>query len=95
MVGVSNQLWTETTVKVWENLEHSPTARAQSIQPKFPGCGSKISLCRMDRDRSERSHIHSTLKKGVGCSFEMKNFGSLLLVLKLDDHFNGDINDIV
>ena len=94
MVCVSNQLWTETVVKVWENSEHSPTARAQSIQPKFPGCGSKISLCRMDRNRSEWSHS-IPLAKGVAWSFEMKDVGSLLLLLKLDDHFDGDINDIV
>ena len=29
--------------------------RARSIQPVFPGRGSKISSCRMDRDQSERS----------------------------------------
>ena len=42
--------------------------RAQSIQPKFPGWGSKISWCRMDRDRSERSRS-IPLAKRVSRSF--------------------------
>ena len=69
---------------------------AQSIEPKFPGWGSKISLCRMDRDRSERSRsICIPLAKRVSLSFRTKDVASLLLVLKLDDDFDGDISDIV
>ena len=48
----------------------------------------------MDRDRFERSHS-IPLAKRVLRSFKMKDAGSLLLVSKLDDGFNGDINDIV
>ena len=67
---------------------------AQSIQPKFPGWGSKISWCRMDRDRFQRSRS-IPLAKQDSRSFKMKDAGSLLLVLKLDDDFDGDINDLV
>ena len=48
----------------------------------------------MDRDRSERSRS-IPLPKRVSRSFKMKDVGSLLLVLKLDDDFDGDINDIM
>ena len=68
--------------------------RAESIQPKFPGWGSKISWGQMDRDRSERSRS-IPLPKRVSRSFKMKDVGSLLLVLKLDDDFDRDINDIM
>ena len=68
--------------------------RAQSIEPKCLSRGSKISWCRMDRDRSERSHS-IPLAKRVSRSFRTKDVGSVLLVLKLDDDFDGDIGDIV
>ena len=42
----------------------------------------------------ERSRSIPVAKR-VSHSFKMKNVGSLLLVLKLDDDFDGDINDIV
>ena len=45
---------------------------AQSIQTKFPGWGSKISWCGMDRDRSERSRS-IPLAKRVSRSFKMKD----------------------
>ena len=48
----------------------------------------------MDRDRFEQSRS-IPLAKRVSCSFKMKDAGSLLLVLKLDDDFDGDINNIV
>ena len=48
----------------------------------------------MDRDRSERSHS-IPLAKRVSRSFRTKDVGSVLLVLKLDDDFDGDIGDIV
>ena len=51
----------------------------------------------MDRDRPERSRSIPFAKR-VSRSFKMKDVqdvGSLLLVLKLDDDFDGDINDIV
>ena len=43
-----------------------------------------MSSCRMDRDRSEWSRFISLAKPG-----------SPLLVLKLDDDFDGDTNDVV
>ena len=48
----------------------------------------------MDSDRSERSRS-IPLAKRVSHSLKMKDVGSMLLVLKLDDDFDGDINDIV
>ena len=48
----------------------------------------------MDRDRSVRSRS-IVIAKRVSRSFKMRDVGLLLLVLKLDDDFNGDINDIV
>ena len=51
----------------------------------------------MDRDRSERPRS-IPLAKRVSRSFKMKDVqdvGSLLLVLKLDDDFDGDFNNIV
>ena len=51
--------------------------------------GSKISWCRMDRGRSERSRS-IPLSKRISRSFKMKDDGSLLLLLKLDDDFDGD-----
>ena len=42
----------------------------------------------------ERSRSIPVAKR-VSHSFKMKNVGSLLLVLKLDDDFDGDINDIM
>ena len=47
----------------------------------------------MDRDRSERSRS-IPLAKRLSRSFRTKDVGSLLLVLKLDDDFDGDISDI-
>ena len=44
----------------------------------------------MDRDRSEQSSS-IPLAKRVSRSFKMKNVGP---VLKLDDDFDGDINDV-
>ena len=49
---------------------------------------------RMDRYRSERS-LSIPLAKLVSRSFKMKDIGSLLLVLRLNDDFDGDINEIV
>ena len=48
----------------------------------------------MDCYRSERSRS-IPLAKRVSRPFKMKDVGSLLLVLKLDEDFDGDINDIV
>ena len=51
----------------------------------------------MDHDRYEWS-CSIPLAKRVSSSFKIKDVGSLLLVLKLDDDFqdfDGDINDIV
>ena len=48
----------------------------------------------MDRDRSERTRS-IPLAKIVSRLFKMKDVGSLLLVLKLDDDFDRDINDIM
>ena len=62
---------------------HQGCQGAQSIAPKFPGRGSKICWCRMDRDRFEQSRS-IPLAKRVSCSFKMKDAGSLLLVLKLE-----------
>ena len=68
--------------------------RARSIQPKFPGWSSKISWCRMDRDWSEQPRsIYSTRTTSFALIW-MEDVGSLL-VLDLDDDFDGDINDIV
>ena len=71
----------------WENVPLDPkttkkkkTAWARSIQPKFPGRGSKVSWCRIDRDQSERSRS-IPLRKRVSRSFKMEDVGSLLLVL--------------
>ena len=48
----------------------------------------------MIHNRTEQSRS-IPLAKQVLCSFKMKDVESLLLVLKLDDDFDGDINDIV
>ena len=58
---------------------------AKSIQPKFPGWGSKIFWGQMDRDGSGRSRStpFSKISKGVSRSFKMEDVGSLLLVLEL------------
>ena len=48
----------------------------------------------MDRDRSERSRS-IPLAKRVSRSFKMKNVGSFLLLLKLDEDFDGYINETV
>ena len=48
----------------------------------------------MDRDQSEGSRSIA-LTKRVSRSFKMEDVRSLLLVLELDDDFDGDINDIV
>ena len=48
----------------------------------------------MDCNRFERSHS-IPLAKQVSRSVKMKDAGSLLLVLKLDDDLDGDIDDIV
>ena len=47
----------------------------------------------MDCDRSGRS-LFIPFAKRVLRSFKMEDAGSLLLVLELDDEFDGDINDI-
>ena len=93
----SDEYWTSAVVKTGEtNTKElwsktlSPQClingllakkRAQSIQPKFPGWGSKISWCRTDRERSERSRS-IPLAKRVSRSFKMKDVGLFLLVLK-------------
>ena len=48
----------------------------------------------MDRDRSEDSYSIPLVKR-VSLSFRTKDVGPLLLVLKWDDDFEGDISDIV
>ena len=48
--------------------------RALSIQPKFPGWGSKFSWGQMDRDRSGRSRS-IPLSKRVSRSFKMEDVG--------------------
>ena len=69
---------------------------SQSIQPKYFRAEVRkfLSWCHMDRDRSERSRSIPFAKR-VSHSLKMKDVGSMLLVLKLDDDFDGDINDIV
>ena len=48
----------------------------------------------MGHNRFERSRSIS-LAKRISYSFKMEDVRSLLLVLELDDNFDGDINDIV
>ena len=45
--------------------------------------------------RQVRTVSFYSTRKRVSRLFKMRDVGSLLFVLKLDDDFNGDINDIV
>ena len=49
----------------------------------------------LNGSRQVRKVSFFPLTKQVSCSFRTEDVGSLLLILKLDDDFDGDINDIV
>ena len=65
----------------------------------YPGCNpfNQNFLAEIRKFLGVERSLSIPIAKRVPHSFtcKMKNAGSLLFVLKLDDHFDGDINDIV